>query len=163
MLKIFEQLQPFFEDNFRRVHVREYAKLTKTTPPTASKTLQKLHNEGLLKKTIDKKHHLYYAKRESLFKDLQRIYYKEQLQNTVRQIRDATHNPTILLFGSLAQAEANKHSDIDLAVFTPTNKQIKIETALGRELQIFQHKTLEDVPEDLRKNILNGYIISGHW
>ena len=65
MLDIFNKLQYFFEDCYRRINVREYAKLMKISPPTASKMLSEFQNEGLLKKEIDKGYHLFYANKEN--------------------------------------------------------------------------------------------------
>ena len=48
MLKIINDLRPFFEDCYRRVNVREYAKIMHISPPTASKILDSYHHENLL-------------------------------------------------------------------------------------------------------------------
>ena len=54
MLKIIYILKPFFEDNYRRINVREYARLQKISPPTASKILEQMHKEKLLKKETER-------------------------------------------------------------------------------------------------------------
>ncbi len=46
MLKIFNDLKPFFEDNYGRIHVRGYAALVKVSPPTASGMLKKFVQQG---------------------------------------------------------------------------------------------------------------------
>ena len=48
MLNIINNLRPFIEDCYRRINVREYARLTKISPPTASKILSEFNQEGLL-------------------------------------------------------------------------------------------------------------------
>ena len=48
MLNIINNLKPFIEDSYRRINVREYSRLMKISPPTASKTLFELSKEGLL-------------------------------------------------------------------------------------------------------------------
>jgi predicted DNA-binding transcriptional regulator len=58
MLEIIDDIQPFIEDNYRRINIREYARIRGISPPTASKTLSRLHREGLLKKEIDRQYHL---------------------------------------------------------------------------------------------------------
>ena len=57
MLTIFNNLKPFFEDNYRRISVREYARIIKISPPSASKLLNNLEKEGLL--TKEKKNYTY--------------------------------------------------------------------------------------------------------
>lgn len=125
MLKIFNDLKPFFQDNYKKIHVREYAKIQKISPPTSSKILENLKKEGILKKEIDKKYNLYYTNKDSeIFRDLQRIYYKEKLSNLVSHIKEETINPVIILFGSTAKNEIKEFSDIDLAIITPTEKKL---------------------------------------
>ena len=48
MLKIFNGLNPFFEDVYREISVREYAKEIGISPPTASKMLKEFETEKLL-------------------------------------------------------------------------------------------------------------------
>lgn len=55
MLKIFNNLEPFFENNYKRINVREYARLKKISPPTASKLLSELQKEDLLEREDEKK------------------------------------------------------------------------------------------------------------
>ena len=52
MLKIINDLSPFFEDCYRRINVREYAKIMNISPPTASKLLNEYNQEGILKKEL---------------------------------------------------------------------------------------------------------------
>src|SRR3989344_3325281 len=40
MLEIFNSLEPFFKENYRRINVREYARIQKISPPSASKYLE---------------------------------------------------------------------------------------------------------------------------
>ena len=48
MLNIINDLDCFFEDCYRRVNVREYARIKGISPPTASKILTNYQKEGLL-------------------------------------------------------------------------------------------------------------------
>ncbi len=170
MLRIINYLEPFIEDNYRLINVREYARIQKVTPPTASKLLSNLHDEGLLKKENNKQYIYYYADRESsLFIDLSRIYWKLFLQNVnlISFLEKEFLNPVIILFGSLSKAEARPDSDIDLAVFSVTQKEItleKYEKKLKRKIQLILFQKRDDVKNiSLLNNILNGYIISGSW
>ena len=169
MLEIFNQLKPFFKDNYKRIGVREYGRLQKISPPSASKILQNLKQEELLEMEEDKKYHLYFTKKENhIFIKLQQIYYQEELKPLCEQINKELVNPTIILFGSFAKAEINENSDIDLAIFTISNKKIelqKFERKLNRKIQVFLFKdknTLKE-NEELLNNILNGVIIFGGW
>jgi len=164
MLKIINDLIPFFQDNYERINVREYARRVKTTPPTASKLLSEYEKEGLLKKEIDKIYIYYTANKDSKeFILLSRIFYQRELKPITEYIKEELISPKIILFGSFSKAEINKNSDIDIAVFSVSGKQLKLdkfEDKLKRKIQLFQYKKESDVKnEDLLKNIQNGFIL----
>ena len=165
MLKIINDLIPFFEDNYKRIHVREYAKLQNISPPTASKLLDELKKQDILKKEIQNKYYYFYSNKNSKdFKDLQRIYYRLKLKNFLEYIEKETINPTIILFGSVAKAETTRESDIDVVIITPTQKKLNTELyekELNRNIQLFLFKNLKDIPSHLKINILNGYVLRG--
>src|SRR3989338_7557771 len=80
MLEIFNRLAPFFEDSYRRINVREYARICKISPPSASKYLDLFHKEGLLNQEKEKNYIHYYANRENkVFIVISRIYWLEKL------------------------------------------------------------------------------------
>jgi len=170
MLKIINDLKPFFEDNYRRINIREYARIRKIAPPTASKLLGNFYNKSLLKKEADRIYIYYYANKENnLFIDLSRIYWKIILKNSgiIDFFEKEFLNPLIILFGSLAKAEAKKDSDVDLAVFAESKKKPDLkdfEKKLKREIQLFVFKNMASVKnKELLKNIFNGYKIRGSW
>ena len=72
MLEIFNTLAYFFEDNYVKISVREFAKFKKISPPHASKLLNFFTREGLLTKEEDRRYHFFQANRENkLFVKLQ--------------------------------------------------------------------------------------------
>jgi len=165
MLKIINDLTPFFEDCYRRVNVREYAKLVHVTPPTASKMLDYYTNKGLLLKTRYKNYILFYAEKSSkTFIDLSRIYWHQILKELIGYMEKQLVSPAIVLFGSLSKAEVKKDSDIDLAIFANERKlNIKnFEDKLRRKIQIYWFKSLTGIKnKELANNIANGYILIG--
>ncbi len=170
MLTIINNLKPFFEDCYRRIHVREYARIMRVTPPTASKLLNGMYKKGLLKKEVEKQYLLYYANKDSeLFIDLSRIYWKYKLSYSglLNFIEQQYLSPVVILFGSLSKAEVKKDSDIDLAIFTPTKKEIDLsryEKKLKRKIQVFVFRSIDAVKnKELLNNILNGYKIMGEF
>ena len=165
MLKIINTLKPFFEDCYRRINVREFARLQNISPPTASKELENLFNKSILKKELDKQYIYYYANKDSdLFVDLSRIYWKDILNPLVNYLEKELMNPLIILFGSLSKAEVTPNSDIDLAIITSSNKKLdfsKFEKKLKRTIQVFVFNKLDE--SNLHKNILNGYKLKGEF
>ena len=165
MLKIINNLSPFFEDCYRRVNVREYAKIIRVSPPTASKMLDSHHTEGLLARTFYKNYILFYAnKDDKVFIDLSRIYWRYKLEGVIEAIEKSLTAPTVILFGSLSKAENKEGSDVDLCVFGD-NKKIdlsKFEKKLKRKVQTYLFNSLKDIKNrELATNIINGYLLKG--
>ena len=166
MLKIINNLRPFIEDCYNEIGVREYSRIMKITPPTASKLLKGFELEGLLKKRIDRGYLLFRANREnSTLKDLSKIYWKQNLKDVIEYINSHLYDPTIVLFGSLTKLETKKDSDIDLTIFTNLKKNIdlkKFEKSFKRKIQLFKFKSISNInSKELKMNILNSYIIQG--
>lgn len=160
MLNIFNELNPFFEDNYLEVGVREYAKLIKVSPPTASTILQKYFDEGLLKKKEERRYHLYSINKQN-FKDLCALYWKLQLEDVLKKINSVYYDSVVYLFGSIVKGEFTPNSDVDIVVFSKIDK--KIDFKFRKEIQLFVFKNKSSVPKNLLNNILNGIKISGWW
>lgn len=166
MLKIINNLCPFIEDCYREIGVREYSRIMKITPPTASKLLKELELEGLLKKKIDRGYLLFRANRESsILKDLSKIYWKQKLRKVIEYLNSELYKPAIILFGSLIKLETRKDSDIDLVIFTNLKKKIDLEKfgkSFKRKIQLFKFESLSKInSKELKMNLLNSYIIQG--
>lgn len=164
MLEIINNLTPFFEDCYRRISVREYAKIIKVSPPTASKILMEYHKEGLLKKQEDRNYLFFFTNKENkVFIELSKVYWMDKLKEVVEYIENKTVNPTIILFGSLSKAEVTPDSDIDITIIS-SKKNISLEDyekKLKRKIQVFWFDNFKEIPKELKNNILNGYSLSG--
>jgi predicted nucleotidyltransferase len=165
MLKIINDLRPFFEDCYRRINVREYAKIMHVSPPTASKLLAHYNSEGLLLKEIYRNYILFHTNNESRnFIDLSRIYWRHKLYKLLLAAEKELTNPVVVLFGSLSKAETKKDSDVDLAVFAGKKKlnTTKIEMELKRRVHVLWLDSLNEVKnKELAGNIINGYVLTG--
>jgi|SRR3989344_1340679 len=165
MLSIINNIKPFIEDCYRRINVREYSRIMKVSPPTASKILSEFNKEELLLIEKDRNYIFYYAnKNNKIFTDLSRIYWKLKLDNLIDFFNKNLINPTIILFGSLSKAETKEDSDIDICIIGH-KKELKIknfEDNLKRNIQLFFFNSIEDIKnKELANNIINGYILNG--
>jgi len=165
MLKILNDLKSFFGDCYRRINIREYAKIMHISPPTASKLLGHYAKNGLLLKETYRNYILFHANKDSKdFIDLSRIYWRHELKELVDFIERKVTHPSIVLFGSLSKAEARTDSDIDMAIFGH-KKELDtnyFEKKIKRRLQTFWFDSIKDVKnKELAKNIINGYILRG--
>ncbi|MGV8152140.1 MAG: nucleotidyltransferase domain-containing protein [Candidatus Nanoarchaeia archaeon] len=165
MLNIINNLKPFFEDCYRRINVREYSRIMKVSPPTASKILFELNKEKLLLIEKDRNYIFYYAnKNNKIFVDLSRIYWNLRLDGLVDFLNNNLTNPAIILFGSLSKAETKNDSDIDICIIGH-KKELnikKFEDNLKRKMQLFFFSSIEDIRnKELADNIINGYLLKG--
>ena len=163
MLKILNILRPFFEDCYRRVGVREYAKIIGVSPPTASKILREMEKEGLLMAENEMGRVLYHAEKSCRdFIDLSRIYWRRSLRAVIELLERESLGGHIILFGSLSKAEANKDSDVDIAIFGE-KKAIDISTfekRIGRKIHLFWFRSWESLQgNDLESSIRLGYAL----
>lgn len=167
MLKIFNDLNLFFENCFQEVSVREYAKKRKISPPTASKLLMSYKKEGLL--NLEKKfgYHFFSANNNNnLFKNIHKTYWAYKIEKSGLLIESKNNHvlPVVILFGSIQKAENTKDSDIDMAIFSnsKTNPDYsKYSEKLSRELQVFTFSSTKEINKELRNNILSGFILEG--
>lgn len=166
MLEIINRLSAFFEDNYREFSVREYSRKIKISPPTASKILKGFAKEKLLSLRKERGFLLFKINRgNGVARDLSRIYWGEKLNNLTVFLEEELYSDSIVLFGSLSKLETTEKSDIDIAIFTKSKKNIdlsKFEEKLGREIQLFVFESLGKVNKELKNNILNGYILAGY-
>jgi len=165
MLNIINNLKPFIEDCYRRINVREYSRLIKVSPPTASKILSDFNKEELLLIEKDRNYIFYYAnKNNGVFRDISRIYWRIKLNALINFLNQNLTNPTIILFGSLSKAETKEDSDIDLCIIG-YKKELNIrdfEINLKRKIQLFFFSSIEDIKnKELANNIISGYILDG--
>ena len=164
MLNIINNLAPFFEDCYREIGVREYAKEIGTSPPTASKNLHYLWEKDLLKKKEYRNLILFRANRENpILRDLSKIYWRGKLNEFIEEVKNQCE--TMILFGSLSKLEAKKESDIDICLVSNAKGKInlkKYEKKLGRKIELFQFKSFSDIKsKELKCNVLNGFILEG--
>ncbi len=160
MLTIFNDIRPFCEDVFREISVREYARMRKISPPTASTLLKAFAKEGMLVQRGERNLLLFRANRESgLFRDLALGYWKETLRTVLEPLREKFLFRKMILFGSIIKIENRLDSDVDLFVDIPYTKLnlVAIEKVLKRDVQIHFSNALKN--EHLKETIHQGVML----
>ncbi len=169
MFNELNRLKYFFEEPNREFGVREFSRINKISPATASKFLEKLTKEKILKKRKERIYNLFKANTENKeYRDLKIYYSIRKLRKTglIKSIHEKYLNPTIILFGSTAEGLDNKNSDIDLCIITKHKKQFSqkkyFENKLKKELQLFIIKNISEIPnKHLISSIVNGINLQG--
>lgn len=155
-------LEVFYEWPQKKFTVRELAKMTKVPKSTVQKYLtvlkkEKLILEGNLANNSD-----------LLFKTKKINFYVEKVVESglVGGLVEKLNPSCIILFGSIRKGEAVKESDIDLFVEAPVEKKLELEVyekKLKREIQLFVHKDIKDLPDHLFNNVTNGIKLYGSF
>jgi len=169
MFKELNNLKLFFEKPTREFNVREFARLRKIAPATASKQLNNLVKKKLLKKRKERNLKLYKANLDSdSYTDAKTFY-------NIRKIKDAGLievlnkfylKPTIILFGSGASGLDTETSDFDILIISEKTKKFpeidKYEKKINRKLQLFIVKNIKELKnKHLINNVLKGIQIQG--
>lgn len=167
MLDILNTLECFFEDTTREISVREFSRIKKVAPATASKILKRLVQDGLLINREDRGYILFSANTQNkTLKRLSLIYWENRLKDLIKDLNKFYTYSPIVLFGSLGKCENTIDSDIDIAVISKNTKDFpdisKYEKRFEREIQIFNLKSAKDLKnKNLLNNILNGHKLEG--
>ena len=159
----------FFTNPTTKLRVREIERTLKLPLPSVIRYCKELEKEEILGVIITGRVHFYTANRGSEKYILEKkLYNIKKLYETglIEYIRQELSNPAIILFGSFAKGEDLEKSDIDLYIETPSKKNVNLEKfkkLLKREIQIHQHKSLNEISNPhLANNIINGIVLNNY-
>lgn len=169
MFKELNNLKIFFESPTREFNVREFARILKISPATASTLLRKYAKEDLIIERKDRNFIFYKANLESEYYQNAKKYYiiiKIRESGLIEELNKFYIKPTIILFGSVSNGMDVENSDLDLVVISEKKAEFKetekFEKNLKREIQIFSVKDIKELKNPhLINNVLNGTVLQG--
>tara|TARA_Y100000310_G_C20699965_1_gene828829 strand:+ start:4585 stop:5109 length:525 start_codon:yes stop_codon:yes gene_type:complete len=169
MFEKIDILQPFFEDLTREYNVREFARLKKITPATASKKLKEFSKQGLLSYRKERNLDLYKGNVDNVsFRDLKVYYTIHTLRKSgfIIALDEFYLKPTIVLYGSAAAGFDTYDSDIDILIISEKKDNftdlLKFEKIFKKEIHLITVKKLNDLKnEHLVNNVINGIVLEG--
>lgn len=147
--------------------LREIARTTYISPPSVMNYLKELEEEGLIIKENKKGKPLYRGNRDKrnfvLYMKIS-ILFELNKSGLIDYLWETLSPQAITLYGSFAKGEATKDSDIDLFILGRESKinLNQFEKILNRKIHIIFGKYLENTPQELKNNILNGIILKGY-
>ena len=157
----------FFMNPTKKMRVRQIERELKLPLPSVIRYCKELEKEEILKKETTSEVSTYSADRASKkFLISKRLFnLKSIFESGLPDYMIKEHsNPVIVLFGSYSKGEDTEESDIDLYVETQKKHEFKLqkfEKTLNRKIQVFNYKTIKDLPNPhLRNNIINGITIN---
>jgi predicted nucleotidyltransferase len=135
-------LSHFFDNPTEEFYLRELGRLLKISPMTVKRALDDLVDDMLIIKEEKKNQILYRANMESQAFMFAKISYNlawlEENEVVKYLLEKVTGISSIILYGSYAKGENDKHSDLDLLIICTTKKidPYEIEKRLGIEVNI---------------------------
>ncbi len=164
-------LKPFLEAPNRRFSIRELSRILRINHTTVRKYLNILVKRGFLSL---KREGIYSFYQLILFKktlNLKLYYNLEKMRESciIEDLEKEYDFPSIILFGSYANATDDLNSDIDLCLISNIKKDFpveKYEKILKRKISIhkFDKKSWDNSKKtnpNLINNICNGIVLSG--
>ncbi|UCG68298.1 MAG: nucleotidyltransferase domain-containing protein [Thermoplasmata archaeon] len=135
-------LSHFFDNPTEEFYLRELGRLLKISPMTVKRALDDLVDDMLIIKEEKKNQILYRANMESHAFKFAKISYNlawlEENEVAKYLLEKVPGISSIILYGSYAKGENDRHSDLDLLIICTTKKvdPYKLEKRLGREVNI---------------------------
>jgi predicted nucleotidyltransferase len=169
MFKELNILKIFMDSPNREFNVREFARLLRIAPATASKELRGLSEKGLLLEKKERRFKFYRANLDNdHYRDLKVFYNIQLIRNSglLSELNKFYLKPTIILFGSASQGLDTETSDFDLVIISEKiiefTELARFEKIMKKNIQIFAIKHLKDLKnEHLINNVLNGIVLQG--
>ena len=165
-------LRIFFEDPLPKgigFQLRELSRKADIAPPSVKKYLTELKKEGFIVKVKHRIHGypVYYPNRDNdNFKFLKKFDTLMKLKESglLEYLSESCMPDVIVLFGSSANGEDLKDSDIDLFVASKDEKLSldKFEKCLNRKINILFSDSFSRMSKELKNNIINGVILKGY-
>ena len=163
----YKLIKLFLDSPTESFRLREIARLTKISPPSVMDYLKEFENEGLVNKQIKRKIPFYTAIRDSsnfvLYKKISILF---ELNNVglVDYLWDKLSPEAIILYGSFSKGESIESSDVDLFILGKDKnlELIDFEKKLNKKIHLLYKKSVKEIPNELKNNILNGIVLKGY-
>ena len=168
----YKLLRVFFDDPLPKgigFQLRELSRKVNVAPPSVKNYLKELEKEGLIIKVKHRIHNypVYYANRDNenfkLLKKLDTVM-KIKESGLIEYLSENCMPDAIMLFGSCANGEDLKDSDVDLFVLSKEEKLSmgKFEKNLGKKINFLFSDSFDKLSKELRNNIINGIMLKGY-
>jgi predicted nucleotidyltransferase len=161
----YKVMELFFRYPTRRFSIRQVEREAKVAFPSAARYTRELADEGIVKREGISNSVFFSADMSTEeYRSEKQLYNLRSIRPLVRYLVENYGNPPIILFGSYSRGEDTEESDIDLYVQSPLKVDVRqFKGRLGREVQLFVHKSLGSITNtELANNILNGIKLNGY-
>jgi predicted nucleotidyltransferase len=161
--KVFRE---FLENPTKKHHIRRISAKIGLATTSVKNHIIELEKEGMVIEGKDT-----FKFYEADFENDRFRFYKKinslesiEVSGLLDYIEEKTGAEVIYLFGSVAKGEDTSLSDIDLYVQSPETPIVLsgYEKVLGKKIQLHFSENFDDLPKELRNNIINGIRLRGY-
>jgi len=159
--KWYSILKCFFEYPLSAFSVRELAKKTKLP----SSTVQRYLKEMKKKKILNKDGALW----DSPSMRFRKAFFMMDkiVDSGLLEFLDVVFKPrAVVVFGSIRKGEYDIDSDVDIFIESDISEDVdlsRFERKIGKhKIELFVKKSINDLPKNLRNNVLNGIKLVGY-
>lgn len=160
----------FFDEPTKKHYLKEISGKAGLAHTSVKKYLEMLKNENIIRETVERRGErdfpTYFAnngsneyRREKIISNMMNLF----RSGLIEYIIDNVMPNSIILFGSYSRGEDTEDSDIDLFVEAKEQKTDtkKFEEKLKRKIQLHFREDINDCPNELKNNIINGFSLFG--
>ena len=158
----------FVEEPSKIHYVKEISKKINLAPTSVKNHLIRLEKQNLIHKEKGERFNGFIANRDNegflFYKKIANI--KNLRESKLLQfLVESIYPDSIILYGSYLRGEDVESSDIDFIIFTKKGKKLnvkKFEKILKRRVHIMIEKSLDSLPNELKKEVINGSTLYGY-
>ena len=159
-------LQQFLNNPLKKMHIREISRNVKLAPTSVKLHINRLLKENLIEEgkeifkyyiaNFDNERFRFYKRISTIM-----LIYESGL---IDYLDEKCSPDAIMLFGSCAKGEDISSSDMDIFILGKEYKVAldKYEKILNKKIQLFFSKKINQLPVELRNNVLNGIKLAGY-
>jgi len=157
--KWYKILECFYEHPLSEFSVREFAEKTGLPSSTVQRYLK-----GMKKKKILNSDGMLWDSPSMRFRKA--FFMMDKVVNSgLLEYLEVMYRPrAVVVFGGVRKGEYDKNSDVDIFVESDVGEKMnlsKFEKKIGHKIDLKIEKSINDLPVNLRNNVLNGVKLAG--
>lgn len=164
-----EKVFKIFVDEPLMIHyIKEISNKINLAPTSVKIHLKNLEKQNLITKKKGERFTGFVANRDN--QDY--LFYKKLVNiSNIKEcglldfLINSLYPEAIILYGSYFRGEDIEQSDIDIMIITKNKKKIrteKFENILKREIHLMVEKDINKLPEELKLEVINGFVLYGY-